>query len=458
MLSDIIAPDRLRVGNPQALAALVAVGGWPVVTYCDRVGAGVDVANAVVLAFVTFRRRVIEAGDESAADFERILLESVRGAVDELSGGADAGDAAHAADEAFARATPRPLSPRLATQILHALVEAAPVRGDPAEVRAVAERSYADAYGAAQTVPPVAGEEGLVPASPLLLRAAAGRAPVSPGAPDPAPARAPGRRAVRAPRPPPAPTGTPRLAAGPLLARLRALPSAGRAGARAGPVLARLRARSPAGGAGPFAGPLLARLRALPPAGRAGAFAGALVLVVLMVALLSEDDSPVPVGGTATAPPQTATGTGTLPVAATATQGQVLPGALRKPLTASGMRFEVALIANASWARKIRADDPRRGSRWVTIAVRSRNLSRRNLLLRTLGYRLRTGGGVIIGPRRLDIADGPTQGREGRLLIGSRASVHLGFEVPVKVVRPSFAFEPGGLEGPTVLVSLGERR
>jgi hypothetical protein len=93
----------------------------------------------------------------------------------------------------------------------------------------------------------------------------------------------------------------------------------------------------------------------------------------------------------------------------------------------------------------------------VTIAVRSRNLSRRSLLLRTLGYRLHTGGGVILGPRRLAIADGPTEGQEGRLQVGSRASVHLGFEVPMKVSTLSFAFEPGGLEGPTVLVKLGDR-
>jgi len=179
------------------------------------------------------------------------------------------------------------------------------------------------------------------------------------------------------------------------------------------------------------------------------------VLVVLMVALLSGDDKLVPETETATAPPQTAAGTGT--AVANPAQRQVLPGALRKPLTASGMRFEVARIANASWARKIRADDPRRGSRWVTIAVRSRNLSRRSLLLRTLGYRLRTGGGVIVGPRRLDVADGPSQGQEGRLLIGSRASVRLGFEVPVKVRTLTFAFEPGGLEGPTVLVPFGDQ-
>jgi hypothetical protein len=89
----------------------------------------------------------------------------------------------------------------------------------------------------------------------------------------------------------------------------------------------------------------------------------------------------------------------------------------------------------------------------VTIAVRLRNLNRRNLVLRTLGYRLRTGGGVIVGPRRLDIADGS----EERLLVGSRASVHLGFEVPDKAAGLSFVFEPGGLDGPTVLVPVSKQ-
>jgi hypothetical protein len=122
VLSDFIAPGRLRDGDPQALAALVAVGGWPVVSYCERAGAGDGVARAAVLAFVTFRRRAIEAGDDGTAELELILLESARDAVDEVSGEAPAGEDAQAADDAFARARPRPLSPRLVTNILRALV------------------------------------------------------------------------------------------------------------------------------------------------------------------------------------------------------------------------------------------------------------------------------------------------------------------------------------------------
>jgi len=179
VLSDIIAPGRLRDGDPQALAALLAVGGWAVVSYCERASAGDDVAGAVLLTFVTFRRRAIEAGDEAAAEFERILLQSARDAVDEVRGDAPAPDESRAAQDAFVRASPRPLSARLATEALRALVDAAPVNGEPTAVYEAAERSYAEAYEAADAAPMVTGEERLWPASPLLAQAANGHEPVA---------------------------------------------------------------------------------------------------------------------------------------------------------------------------------------------------------------------------------------------------------------------------------------
>lgn len=199
MLSDLIAPDRLGAGDPRALAALVAVAGWPVVAYCERAGAGGDTARAVVLAFVTFRRRVIEAGEEAGSELEKLLLDSARDAVDEVRGDAPDAATARAAAEALARATPRPLTPRLASQLLRTLVDAAPVGGDPAAVRDAAERSYAEAYAAAAPAPAVPGEQAMAPASPLLERAAQGEE-AEPAAPPAAPPGTP--VAGPAPEPP----------------------------------------------------------------------------------------------------------------------------------------------------------------------------------------------------------------------------------------------------------------
>ena len=411
MLSDIIAPGRLRDGEPQALAALVAVGGWAVAAYCERAGAGDGAARAVVLAFVTFRRRAIEAGDGAGAEFELMLLESARDAVDEVRGEAPGAEESRAADEAFARASPRPLSPRLATQALSALVQAAPVQGDPADVLDAAQRSYAEAYGAAQPAAAVAGEQDLGPAGAPLL-AAAQSGPAAPAAPTPA---------APAPEPAAAPGPRPRRA--------------------------------------PAAPPLAARLRAIGPARRAAAFAVALVLAFALAALLAGgDEPPSPTATPTAAGPRTVTvtTTTTTPAAAPAARSQVVRGVPRRPFSASGARFEVVPISNAPWAREIRDEQPRRGSRWVTIAVRTRNVSRRDLVLRTLGYRLRTSRGVVLGARVLDVAEGPRRAREGRLPVRARASVHLGFEVPMEETGSlSIAFEPGGLDEPTVLVVLG---
>jgi hypothetical protein len=144
--------------------------------------------------------------------------------------------------------------------------------------------------------------------------------------------------------------------------------------------------------------------------------------------------------------------------ASSAGRSQVVRSTPRRPLSASGARFEIVPIANASWAQRIRNEQPRRGSRWVTIAVRARNVSRRDLVLRTLNYRLRTSRGVVLGPRVIEVAEGPQQARAGRLPLGARASVHLGFEVPAEQTgNLAIAFEPGGLDEPTVLVPIGSQ-
>ena len=389
MLSDIIAPGRLRDGDPQALAALLAVGGWAVVSYCERASAGDDVAGAVLLTFVTFRRRAIQAGDEAAAEFERILLQSARDAVDEVRGDAPAPDESRAAQDAFVRASPRPLSARLATEALRALVDAAPVSGEPSAVYEAAERSYAEAYEAGEAAPMVTGEERLWPASPLLAQAANGHDAVEEPPPD-APAPRP-----RAPRP-----SAPSL------------------------------------------------LRRVAPLSVAAGAAALLVLLVVVVVLLTggKDEGP---RGTRAAP-QVAT-----VVVPPASARQVVRGAPRQPLTATGVRFAVAPIKHASWARAIRARPPRFRHHWVTIAVRVRNLSRPYLVLGRLGYRLQTQAGVIIGPRVVDLTATSQRPGTGRLVMGARRSLHLGFEVPPGAGKLTFAFDPGGLDEPKVLVPLG---
>ena len=424
MLSDLIAPQRLRDGDPQALATLVAVAGWPVVAYCERAGAGAETAAAVALAFVTFRRRAIEAGDEAAGELEKILLDSARDAVDEVSGDAPDAEITRAAAEALARATPRPLTPRLASQLLRALVDAAPVAGDRAAVRAAAERSYADAYAAAEPAPAVPGEQDLAPASALLERAAQGPAQEPPAA---EPAHAAGAE--------PAPE-----------------PGQVQAGATPAP-----RAQRPPAQAAAAA--LVGWMRGLSPLARAAVFAAALALVLLFIAALPGDDEAGAPSATETVV-QTVTVTVGTPARTTATspsrpaRSQVVRGRPRVPLTASGARFEVVVTADATWAQQVRADEPRSGTNWLTLAVRTRNTSRGDLVLRTLNYRLRTGGGTVIGPRFLEVAEGPQGAREGRLPKGRRASAHLGFEIPFEVRRVALAFEPGGLDEPTVLVEL----
>ncbi len=134
---------------------------------------------------------------------------------------------------------------------------------------------------------------------------------------------------------------------------------------------------------------------------------------------------------------------------------QVVRGAPRQPLAASGVRFAIAPIKHASWARRIRARPPRFRHHWVTIAVRVRNLSRPYLVLGGLGYRLQTQAGLVVGPRVIDLTATSQRPRTGRLVIGARRSVHLGFEVPAGAGRLTFVFDPGGLDEPKVLVPLG---
>jgi hypothetical protein len=262
----------------------------------------------------------------------------------------------------------------------------------------------------------VAGEAGLAPASPLLVRALQGETAAA-GAP---PARA---APAAQPQAPPVP------------------PSGGAA-------------RPPTPPEGPSAAaaglPALGWLKRVPAALRAAVAAA--LLVVLIVVVTGGDDGP----GTTAPAARTVTVTATVPAGASGPQ--VARATPREPMTASGARFEVAPITAAKWARQIRRRDQRSGYRWVTIAVRARNLTRPSLAVRELGYRLRTGAGVIIGPLVLDIAQATAGVRSGRLATGAQASAHLGFEVPADARRGlTFVFDPGGLDDPTVLVALPDQ-
>jgi hypothetical protein len=182
------------------------------------------------------------------------------------------------------------------------------------------------------------------------------------------------------------------------------------------------------------------------------AVGAAVLLIALIVVVTGGNDAP-----RTTAPARTVTVTAT---GEAATAGPaVARGLPREPITASGARFEVAPIVNAKWARQIRRGETRRGYRWVTISVRARNLTRRNLAVSGLGYRLLTRAGVIVGPAVVDLAEATVGVRSGRLAVGAQASVHLGFEVPADARRGlTFAFEPGGLDDPTVVVPLPDQR
>jgi len=190
-------------------------------------------------------------------------------------------------------------------------------------------------------------------------------------------------------------------------------------------------------------------LRRLAPASIAAGAAALLVLLVVLVMLLSgKDEAP----RRTAAPPRVAT-----VVVPPASARQIVRAAPRAPLSASGVRFAIAPIKHASWARQIRVRPPRFGHHWVTIALRMRNLSRPYLVLGGLGYRLHTQAGVVVGPRVIDLSARSQRPPSGRLVIGARRSVHLGFEVPSRSGRLTFAFDPGGLNEPKVLVALGRR-
>jgi hypothetical protein len=103
---------------------------------------------------------------------------------------------------------------------------------------------------------------------------------------------------------------------------------------------------------------------------------------------------------------------------------------LDTPFTIDGAVFSVARTRTASWASAIRRRTLRPRRVWLTLAMQTRNVSRPDYQPRGLGYRLRTAAGIVLGPETARAAGGAAE-VGGRLPVGKRASIHLGFQVPV---------------------------
>jgi hypothetical protein len=125
---------------------------------------------------------------------------------------------------------------------------------------------------------------------------------------------------------------------------------------------------------------------------------------------------------------------------------------LDTPFTVDGAVFNVARTSQALWALQLRRRPLRDGRAWVTLAAQTRNINRPGFLPRSLGYRLRTSSGLVIGPDTAQVPSSVTAAR-GRLPAGRRSSVHLGFQVPTAQRGLTLEFDVSP-QGPRVRVPL----
>jgi hypothetical protein len=125
---------------------------------------------------------------------------------------------------------------------------------------------------------------------------------------------------------------------------------------------------------------------------------------------------------------------------------------LDTPFTVDGAVFNVARTNQARWALEIRRRPLREGRTWLTLAAQTRNVDRPDFLPRSLGFRLRTPSGNVIGPDTAQVPSNITAAR-GRLPVGRRSSVHLGFQVPRAQRGLTLEFDPSP-RGPRVRVPL----
>ena len=433
-MDDPVPIEGIIEGEPESLAAVCAAGGSAVLAYCAAVGADAYVAETVVAALSTFRRAVVENADQSPAQLEKLLVSSTADAARHVAGLDPSPVQQAAAVVALESAVTAPLAPGLAPRIIRALVEAAPVTalgGDPAAVRRATEQHYirmfdgqgvatsaapSPASDRAATPPPpaprpatAAGEAAWVPPELASLDAEALNAravtrPAQWSTPDEAPA--PTAAPEHAPLPPPPPDGTPLQAPAP-----KAL------------VIKR-------GGHWPF------KRRPGKPHGGGGAITAKRNVVIAAVAGLAFG-----AGIAALALPEKKVEPET-----------TLVRPLDTPFTVDGVVFNVARTNQAPWALAIRRRPLREGRTWVTLAAQTRNINRRTYLPRSLGYRLRTPSGLVIGPDTAQVPSNITAAG-GRLPVGERSSVHLGFQIPSAQRGLTMEFEASP-RGPRVRVPL----
>ena len=422
-MDDPVPIEGIIEGEPEALAAVCAAGGSAVTAYCSAVGADARVAETVVAALSTFRRAVVEHADQSPTQLEKLLVSATAEAARRVAGVDPAPVQQAAAVVALEGAVTAPLAPGLAPRVIRALVAAAPVTalgGNATAVRRAAEKHYVrmfDSQARAAPRPPAAprpataaGEAAWVPpelagidAEALNARALTPAGQWDAPAQAPAAAPEPGPESKSEPREPPAPAAAP-------------------------PQHALVIKR---GGHWPFK----RRPRKAPRAGGAAA-AHTRNAVVAAVAGL-------------------AVGAGVVAVAMPAEEVEPDPAIVRPldtPFTVDGAVFNIARTNQALWALEIRRRPLREGRTWLTLAAQTRNIDRPNFLPRSLGYRLRTPSGLVIGPDTAEVPPSLTAAR-GRLPPGQRSSVHLGFQVPRAQRGLTLEFDPSP-RGPRVRVPL----
>ena len=440
-MDEPIPIEGIVEGDPAALSAVCAGGGTAVLAYCVAAGVRTHVAETVVAALADFRRAVVADAGQKPEGLQDLLVRVTDEAVRNVAGITPTAALQATARVALEGAAPARLVPGLARRIISALVQAAPVTaygGDPAAVRRAAEQHYArlfaprpapaTAAGAAQAadaadwVPPeiegaggvsVGGSDAATAATWL----AAANATVAGGPPGPAVAAAPEpeRASTPAPAPVPLPAPAPVAEHAPLpppSAPTAPPPPGALVIKRGGHWPTQLRPRLPSRGLGP-------------PGGTAPGMRAAPLLVAGLVGLAAG------AGGAILATPEK-----------TVERNAVIVRPLDVPFTVDGARFNVARTRDAAWAVEIRRRPLRPGRTWVTLATQTRNVSRASFHPRGLGFRLRTAAGVVIGP---DAAQVPPDlsAAGGRLPIGRRSSVHLGFQIPREAGELTLEFDPG---------------
>jgi hypothetical protein len=414
MVDDPIPIEGIIEGDPESLAVVCAAGGSAVIAYCAVVGADAYLAETVVAALADFRRDVVGNVDQEPSRLEALLVSATADAARRVAGVGPSPMQQTAAQTALEAAVTAPLPPGLAPRIIRALVEAAPVTvlgGDSAAVRREAEQRYIRMFTPQATVAAAAPAATAAPAPAAAAAPAAPPPPVAEGSwipPELVGAEAAGARVptptVRWSMPVTQPTEA-QPGAQPPVPPAPPPPKPGALVIKRGGHWPFRRTRKPSHGS---------------PNGRGknALVAGAVVLAVAAGIFA------------ATSRPR-----------ASDQQGGILVRPIDIPFTVDGAVFDIARAQTSQWVVAIRRRAPRQGYTWLTLAAKTRNLSRPNFYPRALGYRLRARAGIVIGPTSADVpAD--IVAAKGRLPVGRRSSVHLAFQVPRTQDDLTLEFDP----------------